>query len=189
MASEIGNQFKTAQRIVLPVGINIASNTSPSLPAINGSLAMDAANPGIVYVGNGDDWADITSQDGYVNSSFHMAGIGMTSNSQPAISNMILDIGMITTPVNNMINLSLYLAQSVTITSGPAQYTTASAVVPVAFRPAVNLNFPYYNLQSSTNATNFFTIQSNGFITLSISASSGIVALYSAGCVYQGTFA
>lgn len=72
MSSIIDNQSVQIQQLLSPKGVGVATNSSPSLTALAGSLAYDTTTPGSLYVGNGSTW--VASGVGSI--SLSSAGLG-----------------------------------------------------------------------------------------------------------------
>lgn len=56
MTSRINSQVVAIDRMIVPIGTGVATNSSPSIPALAGSIAYDQTTPGILYTGDGTLW-------------------------------------------------------------------------------------------------------------------------------------
>ena len=136
MYSEINTQYCDIQKIVLPLGKNIATNVSPSLPPINGSMCSDASQPGSLFVGNGTTWSQGTQLYDNLTDCNLMQAVG-----QPDIAG-ITTLVSITKGNPNTASLIINMPASSITTVGALSKTWSMTVqMDAKYRP---LNDPVY---------------------------------------------
>lgn len=149
MSSEINNQAVSVQRLVIPVGTGIATNTSPSIPPIAGSMAYDATTPGIPYTGDGTLWQGTSGvNDTPTFLSVTLQTIGGTAKPLDYYETGIIPItwsgGMAATEnlkfsrIGNIVTLKCDNLVSAAIASAP---TVANAALPTRLQPTYTLVF------------------------------------------------
>jgi hypothetical protein len=159
MSSEINNQSVNIQQLVTPEGINIATG-SPSLSPINGALAMDSTQAGILYIGNGSTWNGIPSI-----SDSTVTGITLTQSGQPNV-NATLYLQKIVSQTITMVYYSMDLNWSSSPTAS-GTWETSSGTVPTGFTPATG-TFASFTTIATTEGiqTAQLTINTAGLIKL-----------------------
>lgn len=88
MASIISNQNKIISKAIVPSGVGIAANSSPSLsPSPAGSLAMDVLLPGSLFVSDGALFNPCSFAGGFMfANSATVTSVTMASTSNPSIA-------------------------------------------------------------------------------------------------------
>lgn len=190
MSSEINNQPVTIEQIVVPLGVNIATNASPSLTPINGALAQDVSKPGSLFIGNGTNWEAVFG-GGSGNSDAYILNITMTSgNGSPSFTGCTLYLQKYVDANSGFKMASFQLTVNNTSVGAttPNNWVSSAAVIPADFMPGVNLYFPTYCIQGTTviSGSTSCIIGSAGFVTLSVTASATAnTAFIQASGIYQ----
>lgn len=170
--SLIDNLTHVHERVVVPQGKNIASNSSPSMPAANGALVGDLAYPGSLFIGNGSTW--VASSTAFAGQVANVTGITLSLATQPDLAGCTLNmrqeiVGSVTL---NLFNLKI----NQTVASSASGDYTVSAAVPALFRPSGTQYIPCV-LFTSAGTPNYVDtyclISSGGNITLHSSISTG----------------
>lgn len=190
MSTIIDNQNVSLNQIVLPLGTGILTNTSPSLPPILGSVAMDVTDTNHAYIGSGSVWwplsGGVTSATGA-----KVTNITLTSAGQPSVTGCTLNVQAITSGsggVSTQVMLSLTINNASIAVTGLGTWATPIGVIPVNFRPAVNTIFPLFqtaSLDTNNYIISYFSVNSNGSISLFSPAASGNQISWDvASCIY-----
>jgi hypothetical protein len=146
MTSLIDTQVVTIERVIVPSGKGIASNSSPSLSPILGSLAQDVANPGSLYVGDGVSWnSSSAGATGVTSSSTQLAPATYSSlGVSPDLTNVVIYLQKIQMGTGNFstVNLNVVLDQTINLTVDDDWVNLLNSI-PASYRPtAGDVYFP-----------------------------------------------
>lgn len=168
--SQISNQAKQVQRIVLPSGVGLISNSSPSLLPINGSMATDVGLGGSLLVSDGTNWNTMVQggPGGTTINNTSVSNITLTSGAgNPNLTNCTLKLQKITTPNNTLVYFDLEVDQSITTTTYPDVWAAPANTVPVGFRSTTAKLFP-----ASVTESNSFTPIANASVAINVNTNS-----------------
>jgi hypothetical protein len=170
--SLINGQVVSVEQLITPQGINIATNISPSLLPIQGSLAYDYTTPGVLYVGNGAIWKNVGTSS-YV----ELDILNITLNCSGADNDLSadMDLQQVNSGTISITNFTITINQTIA-TTGAETWDSAAGTIPIPFRPSSDKIFPVIlNSASSFNSTNgYLQLKSDGSITLGITAPAGM---------------
>lgn len=149
--SEINNATASIQALTIPTGVNIASNSSPSLAPVNGALARDASMAGSCFIGNGSSWQAIAGGGGGSNDTY-VTGITLTTGAaNPNFTGCTLYIQKYTdaNSGHTMAFFDLTIDATSAGATTPDNWTSPVGTIPAAFRPAAQKNFPVWAQQGA----------------------------------------
>lgn len=179
MTSEINNQFVYVERLIPPQGVNVATNSSPSLTPTSGALAWDksvnSSTYNNLYLGTGTNWVAIPSSLTRLTSTF-----SMTSSGQPSFTGCTLSLETVTVGSIMMKLVSLNINQTITA-SGSGVWSSPAATVPATFSPTApvavsyTVFLPCYISIGGTPNITYFSIDSSGAVNLFIPTSGTIL--------------
>lgn len=175
--------------IVVPGGKNIASG-SPSLTPTAGGLSQDVAHPGILFVGDGSNWIAVGGGGGTGDDFNDLAVTLTTAAANPNFTGCSLYMQRYENENTGRVMVMFQLTINNTSAGATTPDTWGSSVglIPVDFRPAINLFFPIYATQGGAlvNGSACCIIGSGGSISVRVTtAATADVAVIQASGVYQ----
>ena len=142
MTSIINNQAVSIQQDVLPLGKGIFNNTTPSLPPLLGAMAQDVSTPGLMYIGDGNNWTAPTG--GISGSGVVVTGVSFDKAGQTSFTNCIVHLQKTITGTagnDTMIHMTVFIENTFATTSS-GEWTTSTTPIPVGYRPQGPSYFP-----------------------------------------------
>jgi len=185
MSTVIDYQSHSLQNITIPSGKGIATNTNPSLPPINGSLATDPTTAGVVYVGNGAAWAEVSGSSGVEGVSETASQFSLTRSGQPSLTNCSIACQKISVGDVNLVTITLQINQQITVT-GQGIWGSSVGTVPQDYVPPTIMYAPIiaYRDDTTTFYSTFFNIANNGVIGLYSLPTSGLSQFWTGSITY-----
>lgn len=185
MSSQINTQVATVQRILAPSATGIKTNSSPSIPADHGSLAVDITDANHLYVGDGTNWRNVSGGIDSV-TVVDAPGQSIVLAGQPSLMNCHLTIQAITIGTTIQVSLSIFINQTINST-GAGDWLTAPGIIPVGLRPSGPLFFPYTMLSTAGLVTTYFEVNpsNSGVVLIHSPSAAGDITFYSLSCVYN----
>lgn len=189
------NQVESLQKIIIPSGVGIATNSSPSLAPTNFSLATDVSQAGNLYVGNGSSWLPVSGSGGFqAGSSAKVTGISLTLGGQPTISGVsayFFSESLGTSSSNNTrVSVVINYAGSAVTVTGAGEYTSG-AVVPNAYIPVTQPFHAPCIIRSSAASPqytqSYMSIDQTGHIIIYNPATSGTITFDEISATYTLT--
>lgn len=179
MYSEINTQACTVERICVPAGKGIATNSSPSLLPIRGSLAIDST-VNQLYMANGSTWNRVRSTTAPSSVGNITAQFTLTASSMPSL-NVQCYFTKTTTPnisplgTGYFATMVILIDQTINITAND-EWSNTGFIVNQQFWPQTDTYFP---ISVRTPGGTYSTIQGNLNATgqLSITSRAGNVGL------------
>lgn len=182
--SIINGQSAIVQKITPPAGVNILSNSSPSLTPSVGSLALDVTTPGSLYVGNGSSWLSAPTS----NVTATVGPFNMTLGGQPSFTGCTMTFSTVTAGGVNFKLFSLDIHQSQT-TTGSGTWTSPSSTIPAAYQPlyppATSYTLAYPAVVNIGGTQTNTCVLFNGSQIQLILPSSGVTGIGAIAGVYQ----
>lgn len=154
--------------LLTPIGTGIASNSSPSLTPLDGALGVDSTQAGVLYIGNGSLWQNVSN----VTATSTSVSVTLTATSQPNITGTLyltsLTVGSIP---QVMFHLVVNSAVSVAANSN-LTWTMASAISS-PYLPSINCyyGFPVTILSTVSVGLAYLEITTAGTINLGLATS------------------
>lgn len=186
MTSVINNQDATISQLVVPEGIGVADNSSPSLTPYFGALAVDPTNPTAVFVGTGSAWSAVGG--GISNAGADVIAVSLTASGNGGTT--ITGNLTVQTITTGSVEMALYQFD---ITSGNDQtvtgsviWATASGALPASVRPIATLVTNSYIIFGTTTFSyaGSITISHTGTLQIQYPGTNDVLALYSTGGSY-----
>lgn len=151
-SSIINSEASTIQQAVVPQGVNLISNSSPTLPAITGALALDVTSSGQLLMGNGTHWTIVASQGGFTGSSNLISGAGnhfASAGSNPDIGIVAITLQLITLSGQSLVYFDITCDASSAGATTPDTFT-ANIAIPSAYHPVNGKQFPVFITNNTT---------------------------------------
>jgi hypothetical protein len=173
--SQFDGQEYSIQQLVVPLGVGIASNTSPSIAPVSGSLAQDATHPGSLYVGTGSAWQATSS----ASTPNVITGFTMTnSGGQPSLTNCSLVLQNLGSGTFAQTVFTLVLNQQITSNAtGTFTWNSVNALFSVPYLPAIPINFPGVILEGAVQTAANLNVGVTGQLSLIVTIGSSPVTM------------
>jgi len=180
MTSVIDNQVETIQRLVIPVGTGVATNTSPSLAPLKGALAYDNTTLGVLYIGDGTNWLSAGSTG--TNSVTPSNTVTLTNKTINSASNTLtITSGSLSgTNINNVLNQALLTTSSPTFV-GVTLQTSGGTPAALNYYEAGTFPVTWTGAINDSSTARFVRIGSVVTVSIDTKSSAAVAAAIIAG--------